>query len=233
MSKDLCIVIARGGSKRVPRKNIRHIAGRPLVAWPTAAATASRLFQHVLISTEDIEIAQAAQLAGAEYPFARPIEVADDFSTTADVLRTVLQQWKAYSGNLPAFCCCLYGTSVFVNKDQLRSAKELLSTTELVLAVSEYSHPIQRALKRNEEGDTDYIHPEFINTRTQDLEKSYHDIGLFYYFSVEAFLRHGGCSFGTLKKKSLIVPRTSAVDIDSEEDLAWANILAQYNGLGK
>lgn len=233
MSKDLCIITARGGSKRVPRKNIRHIAGRPLVAWPTAAATASGLFQHVLISTEDIEIAQAAQRAGAEYPFARPIEVADDFSTTADVLRTVLQQWKEHSGYLPAFCCCLYGTSVFVTKDQLRSARALLSTAELVFAVSEYPHPIQRALKRNEEGSTDYIYPEFINTRTQDLEKSYHDIGLFYYFSVEAFLRYGGCSFGPLQKKSLIVPRTSAVDIDSEEDLAWANILAQYNGLGK
>lgn len=233
MSKDLCIVIARGGSKRVPRKNIRHIAGRPLVAWPTAAATASGLFQHVLISTEDIEIAQAAQLVGAEYPFTRPMEVADDFSTTADVLRTALQQWKAYSGCLPTFCCCLYGTSVFVTEAQLRSAKELLSTTELILAVSEYSHPIQRAITLDDSGTITYLHPEFVPVRTQDCLKAYHDIGLFYYFSVEAFFRHGGESFLPMKKKAIIVPRTCAVDIDTEADFAWAELLASYHGLRK
>lgn len=233
MSKDLCIVIARGGSKRVPRKNIRHIAGRPLVAWPTAAATGSGLFQHVLISTEDSEIAQAAQLAGAEYPFARPIEVADDFSTTADVLRVTLQQWQEYTGTLPKHCCCLYGTSVFVTEKQLTKAKDMLSSCELCMAVSEYSHPIQRAITLDDAGTITYLHPEFVSVRTQDCLKAYHDIGLFYYFSVEAFFRYGGESFLPMEKKAIIVPRTCAIDIDTEADFAWAELLASYHGLRK
>lgn len=228
---DLCIIMARGGSKRVPRKNIRNLCGKPLVKWPVEAALAAGLFDHVLISTEDAEIASVAQQAGAEFPFARPAAVADDFSTTADVLRVTLQQWQESKGSLPEYCCCLYGTSVFVTSQQLCKARNmLLSDSELVMAVSEYSHPIQRAMTLDEAGMITYVQPEFIPVRTQDCSKTYHDIGLFYYFSVPAFLNNGGHSFLPLRKKGIIVSRTCAVDIDTEEDFAWAELLARHHG---
>jgi pseudaminic acid cytidylyltransferase len=228
---DLCIITARGGSKRVPRKNIRHLAGRPLVSWPTQAAVASKLFSNVLMSTENEEIAHAAIQAGALYPFARPSDVADDFSTTADVLRVALQQWKDYSGELPEYCCCLYGTSVFVKPQQLHQARKLCTYADCVMAVAEYPHPIQRAMMVNKQGEISYLQPECVPMRTQDCIKCYHDIGLFYYFSVDAFLQHGAQSFLPLKKRAVIVPRTCAVDIDTEEDFVFAEIMAQYHGI--
>lgn len=230
--KDLCIILARGGSKRVPRKNVRELGGKPLVAWPVQAAVNSGLFDHVVISTEDKEIALIAQQAGAEFPFVRPAAVADDFATTADVLRVTLQQWQEYSGDLPKYCCCLYGTSLFVSGEILRHARSMLANdSELVMAVSEYVHPIQRAMMLDETGTITYLQPEFVSVRTQDCAKTYHDIGLFYYFSVAAFLGGGGKSFLPLAKKGVIVPRTQAVDIDSEEDFAWAELIAKYYGL--
>lgn len=229
--KDICIVMARGGSKRVPRKNVRQLCGQPLVTWPVRSALRSGLFEHVIISTEDQEIASAAQQAGAEFPFVRPTAVADDFSTTADVLRVTLQQWQDYTGTLPKYCCCLYGTSVFVTEKQLAQAKDMLSSCELCMAVSEYAHPIQRAMTLDASGTVTYLHPKFIPVRTQDCLKAYHDIGLFYYFSVEAFFRHEGKNFLPMKEKAVVVPRICAVDIDSEADFAWAELLASYHGL--
>lgn len=229
--KNLCIITARGGSKRIPRKNVRPLAGRPLVAWATSAAVQSQLFDHVLISTEDDEIAHAAMLAGAVFPFKRPQSVADDFSTTADVLHVALHQWQEYTGTLPQYCCCLYGTSAFVTPQQLQQARALCAEAECVMAVSEYPHPIQRAMTVGEQGEIAYLQPECVAMRTQDCQKTYHDLGLFYCFSVEAFLKHGGKSFLPLQKKAVIVPRTCAVDIDTEEDWTFAEIMAQYNGL--
>lgn len=230
--KDICIVLARGGSKRVPCKNVRDFCGKPMTAWPIQAALTSDLFSHVLISTEDEEIASAAQKAGAEFPFARPAAVADDFSTTADVLRVTLRQWQEHDGTLPEYCCCLYGTSVFVTPKYLRQARNTLSpAAQVVMAVSEYAHPIQRALTLDEARTITYLQPEFVSVRTQDCEKTYHDIGLFYYFSVADFLRSGGNSFLPLSKKGIVVPRNRAVDIDTEEDWAWAELLAKHYGL--
>lgn len=230
MNDHLCIILARGGSKRVPRKNIRPLAGKPLVQWPVTAAVQSGLFRHVLISTEDEEIAAAAVAAGAEYPFPRPRHVADDFSTTADVVRVTLEQWKNHGAPLPEYCCCLYGTSVFATPGHLNAARKLLSPVEFVMAVTEYAHPIQRALAIAESGALTYVTPEFSATRTQDCPKTYHDIGLLYYFSVPAFLRHGATSFVPLEKRALVLPRTCAMDIDTEEDLLLAELMARHNG---
>lgn len=228
---DLCIVTARGGSKRVPRKNVRPLCGQPLVFWPVSAAVASHLFHDVLISTDDDAIAAAAEKAGAIFPFRRRPELADDHAATCDVLRADLEQWREYRGELPEYCCCLYGTSAFVTPEQLREARKLVATAECVMAVSEYPHPIQRAVTLDAESNVAYVQPEYVGRRTQDCPPRYHDLGLFYYFSVAAFLAHGGRSFLPLRIKALVTPRTSAVDIDTEDDWALAEALAVRNGL--
>ncbi len=227
MTKSLCIVMARGGSKRVPRKNLRILTGKPLVAWPTSVACQSNIFEHVLISTEDTEIANAAVNAGAIYPFSRPEAVADDYATTADVLRMSLEQWKDYSGSLPKYCCCLYGTSAFITKQYLQQANELVKKTECVMAVSPYVHPIQRAISLSDNNEVNYLQPEFVAMRTQDCPKNYHDVGLFYFFSVEAFFEHGATSFVPLQKRAVIVSLNEAIDIDTEEDFIMAEFLMQ------
>lgn len=227
MKTDLCIVTARGGSKRVPRKNIRPFAGKPLVAWPVSIAVASGLFSDVLISTEDDEIAQAAVSAGAIFPFRRPLEMADDYSTTVDVLRCALQQWQDSNGILPQYCCCLYGTSAFITPEYLRQGRVLLKEADWAMAVSEYQSPIQRALRMSSKGEVSYFHPENVMLRTQDCEKAFYDIGLFYYFSVAALIADPTPNLANLRRKAVIVPRTRALDIDTEDDWKQAELLAQ------
>lgn len=229
--RDLCIVTARGGSKRVPRKNVRPLRGKPLVSWAVRAALASGLFDDVLISTDDDEIAQAAMDAGAMFPFRRPAAVADDHSTTSDVLRVALGQWQQLKGALPEYCCCLYGTSAFVTPEDLQAAKRIADAKTCVMAVTEYAHPIQRALEMDDSGSLRYLQPEYTYFRTQDCPPAYHDIGLFYYFSVQAFLEAGGKSFLPLQLKAVQVPRTRAIDIDTEDDWGIAEALAVKNGL--
>lgn len=228
--QDLCIVMARGGSKRVPRKNVRLLKGEPLVSWPVRAAVASNLFQPVVISTDDEEIAHAAVAAGAVYPFRRPDSVSDDHSTTADVLRVTLTQWKELTGTLPDFCCCLYGTSAFITEKYLCEAKKRLYDAECVIAVTPYEHPIQRAMSVSLHGKIEYLQPEYVSWRTQDCPQSYHDVGLLYYFSVKAFFASGATSFLPMQLKAIIVPRTSAIDIDTEEDWGLAEALALQLG---
>ncbi|WP_338033311.1 pseudaminic acid cytidylyltransferase [Desulfovibrio mangrovi] len=229
----LCIVMARGGSKRVPRKNIRPFCGRPMVEWPIRAALESGVFSSVIMSTEDAEIARVAEACGASIPFLRPAHLADDFSTTADVLLHALQRLRQSSGTLPQYCCCLYGTSALVTPQFLRKGLEQLSTRrcELVMAVAEYAHPIERSLQFSDDGTVFYRQPEFVSVRTQDIKPSYHDLGLFYWFSTEAFLREGGTSFLPLSKSAIVVPRSVAVDIDTEEDWAFAELVARSQGL--
>lgn len=228
--KDLCIITARGGSKRVPRKNVRMFCGLPMIAWPTRAAVASGLFSEVIISTEDQEIATVAMQYGARQPFVRPVELADDFSGTGDVLQHALET-LAKSRDLPRYCCCLYGTSVMVTPEILRTARKLAEETECVMGICEYPQPVERRLVKNENGDISYAQIEGARKRTQDCEKSYFDIGLLYYFNIDAFLNAGQKSFIPLRKKGLPISRTFAADIDTEQDLAFAEMLAKYNGL--
>ena len=228
--QDLCIVMARGGSKRVPRKNVRLLQGKPLVSWPVRAAVASNLFQAVVISTDDEEIARAAIAAGATFPFRRPDSVSDDHSTTADALRVTLTQWKDLTGTLPDFCCCLYGTSAFITEKYLREGRALLSDAECVMAVTPYEHPIQRAMTVSPGGGLTYLQPEYVKWRTQDCPPAYHDVGLLYYFSVRAFFASGAESFLSMHLKAIIVPRTSAIDIDTEEDWILTEALAAQLG---
>ena len=227
----LCIVTARGCSKRVPRKNIRNFLGQPLVTWPIQAAIKSEIFQNVLISTEDAEIASAAVVAGAIFPFIRPKEVADDYASTTDVLRVVLKQWQNYNHQLPDYCCCLYGTSAFVKSEHLKQAKDLVEENTCVMAVTAYTHPIERALISNAHGYLQYIQPDHAALRTQDCTKSYYDLGQLYFFDVKAFLSTNDMTFAHMRLKPLILPHYTAIDIDTEDDWFLAEILAKAQGL--
>lgn len=226
----LCIVTARGGSKRVPRKNVRLFMGRPAVSWPVSVAKKSNIFSNILISTDDAEIADIAVRSGAECPFIRPAEIADDKSSTIDVLKFTLNQWAKYSGKLPEYCCCLYGTSIFVTPELILQAKNMVDKESCVMAVSEYEHPIQRAMSIDDSGCLSYNNPEYALTRTQDCKIFYHDIGMLYFFSVSAFFSSGARGFRYMKVLPLIVQRQCAIDIDKEDDFAIAEAIWQIIG---
>lgn len=231
MNKPLCILMARGGSNRVPRKNVRLFCGLPMIAWATRAACTSEIFTSVIISTDDSEIANVAIQFGATQPFQRPKNLADEFTDTASVLKHALETLYKDGQNLPAYCCCAYGTSAMLTPTLLAEGhtKLVATASECVMAVVEYAHPIERAVQFDTQGELFYRQAEFAPIRTQDITPSYHDIGLFYWFSVAAFLKYGGKSFVPLKKNAIIVPRTAAMDIDTEEDWAIAELLAaQY-----
>lgn len=225
----MAIIMARGGSKRVPRKNVRLFNGLPMVAWPVRAAVESNLFRQVLISTDDPEIAMTARDHGALQLAPRPAELANDFATTADVLRHTLID-IARTGPLPEACCCLYGTSCMATPEILRAGLTMLHQpeTELVLAATAYPHPVQRALRIEDDGKARYEHPESVQCRTQDLTPLFHDIGLFYWFDIKAFENHGRFGFAALRLRALVLPRHAAVDIDTEEDWEIAELMSRH-----
>jgi N-acylneuraminate cytidylyltransferase len=230
----IAFIHARGGSKRIPRKNIRLFCGKPMVAWPIVHACASGLFKEVIISTDDQAIADTAVQAGASFYGFRPAELSDDHAGTAEVLYYDLQCYIERTGTLPMSCCCLYGTSALALPSLLQQGYSALqnSTAELLMAVLPYAHPIERALHFDAAGLLQYCQPEFVLKRTQDIEPSYHDSGMFYWFIPDAFFRHGGKSFAPLRKKGLVVSPRAAVDIDTEEDWELAEIIAHKIGLG-
>lgn len=234
MHDAIAIILARGGSKRVPRKNMRRFHGKPMVRWPIEHAIASGLFKEILISTDDQEIANMAKQSGASFHTLRPATLSGDHATTVDVLRYELESYSKREGCLPKLCCCLYGTSASVTTQLLGDALQALIQTNahLAMAVIRYRHPIERALCFDADGLVYYRQPAFIPTRTQDIPPSYHDAGLFYFFDVRAFMASNDSSFFPLKKTAIEVSGNAVVDIDTEEDWDIAELLAGKNMLG-
>lgn len=213
----LAIVPARGGSQRIPRKNIRPFAGRPMLAWPIAAARESGCFDEIMVSTEDAEIAEVACAAGATVPFFRSAENANDTATLADVLLEVLDAYAA-AGRVVETFCCLLATAPFVTPERLREGRALLdgSTAGSVVPVCRFASPIQRALRRTPEGRLVMFAPENYATRSQDLEPAFHDAGQFYWVRTAA-LRAERRLF-TSDTLALELPASEVQDIDTEED---------------
>ncbi len=223
----LAIIMARGGSKRIPKKNIRDFAGKPMITWPIKTALKSGLFSEVVVSTENEEISQIAQNYGAKVPFVRPQMLADDFATTAKVLQHALLTLSENTSSLPRHCCCIYGTSVFLTQDLLQSGYDKLQSENIdcVYTVTKYSHPVERSLFFDNDNLLQYNQPDFLNTRTQDIRATYYDIGLFYWVDIKAFLENSEQAFTSLRKSAVVVPHFSAVDIDTEEDWIFAEKL--------
>lgn len=222
----LCVIPARGGSKRIPRKNIRPFCGRPIMAYPIVTARASGLFDHVIVSTDDAEIAEVARAHGASVPFMRPPELADDHSGTLPVIAHAIR-WYLDRGQAVDEVCTLYATSVFVTPEHLRAAHDRLSAggRDYVFSILRYPHPIQRALRLNGDGTVTPLHAEYRGARTQDLEPFYHDAGQFYWGRASAFLE--GVPIFSPAAEGFVLPMHAVQDIDTEEDWRRAERLFQ------
>ncbi len=219
----LAVIPARGGSKRIPRKNIRDFAGRPILAWPIAAARDSGLFDTVMVSTEDDAIADAARAAGAEVPFLRSPATADDHSTLLDVLAEVVAAYRD-QGRTFDTVCCLLATAALVTPEGLKHGHELFASGEFdsVFPVVRFGSPIQRALRRDAAGQTAMLAPEHYASRSQDLEPAYHDAGQFYWMSAAACLAKTPTFSG--RAGSFVVDETAVQDIDTLTDWRLAEL---------
>jgi N-acylneuraminate cytidylyltransferase len=218
----VAIITARGGSKRIPRKNIRPFLGRPIIAYSIEAALGSDLFDEVMVSTDDDEIAEIARDQGAAVPFLRSAQTSDDHSTTAEVLREVLGQYREH-GRTFDYVCCIYPTAPFVTAEKLRQAFDKLvgSRAEIVLPVARFSFPIWRAF-RMEGGRLSYIWPENAPKRSQDLPPAFQDAGQFYFLR-PASLR-GSRVLVTENNVGIEVDEREVQDIDNEQDWQLAEL---------
>ena len=185
----LCVIPARGGSKRIPKKNIRHFLGKPLIEYSIEIALESNLFDRVIVSTDDNEIANIAMDSGVEVPFLRPKELSDDFVTTNDVIKHAIQ-WFQNQGTTIEYACCVYATAPFLKVRYLKEGIEKLvsSNKSFAFTVTSFPFPIQRALRLTEDESVEAIWPENILKRSQDFEECYHDAGQFYWGRASAFL---------------------------------------------
>jgi N-acylneuraminate cytidylyltransferase len=217
MTSRIAIIPARGGSKRIPNKNIKSFHGRPMISWAIEAAQNSGLFSSVIISTDSDEIAEVGEMYGAEVPFRRPHELADDLIGTSPVIKHALE-WYVANRGMPDLVCTIYPTAVFLQQEDLLGALDLLdeSRAEIVFSGAEYAYPIQRAVYINTNGRVSMFDPEHYSSRSQDLRKAYHDAGQFYLAKPEAILNE----LSTFSENSAVyvLPRYRVVDIDTEED---------------
>jgi len=219
---NVAIIPARGGSKRIPRKNIRSFAGKPIIGYSIAAARESGLFERVIVSTDDAEISAVAREHGAEVPFVRPAELSDDHTGTNEVAAHALS-WLAERGEVYQFACCIYATAPFLRAEDLRRGYDALVSGDKQFAFSatSFGFPIQRAI-RIADGVKPFF-PEWIDSRSQDLEPAYHDAGQFYWGRAQAFL--SGLPVFAPHSAAVLLPRHRVQDIDTEEDWTRAELL--------
>lgn len=222
----LAVIPARGGSKRIPRKNIRPFCGKPIIAWSIEAARSSGCFDRVIVSTDDQEIAAIAREFGADTPFLRPVELADDHTATIPVIAHAIE-WHRQQGLVPLQVCCLYATAPFVRAEDLNDGLGVLvkEGCDYVFPVASYSFPIQRALRLTAIGRVEMFYPEHFTTRSQDLDEAYHDAGQFYWGTAEAW-RSSKPIFSPAAAP-IILPRYRVQDIDTLEDWKRAEWMFQ------
>lgn len=220
----VAVIPARGGSKRIPRKNIRAFAGKPMIAHSIASARESGLFDHVIVSTDDTEIAKVALAHGAEVPFMRPAELADDFAGTTEVIAHATQWMLHQAWSLEAVCC-LYATAPFARSEDMRRGSQILDNGawQYSLAVTDYASPIFRSFREHPEGGLEMFFPEKFTARSQDLPRALHDAGQFYWGRPAAWLE-GKQLFGRWSFP-IVIPRWRVQDIDDEADWYRAELL--------
>lgn len=220
----IAVIPARGGSKRIPRKNIRMFCGKPIIAYSIAAAQQTGLFDQVVVSTDDEEIASVAREFGATTPFIRPKEIADDFTGTNAVVKHAVAWFNSRSNDV-THACCLYATAPLMQANFITEGYEALSRSDAAFAfsVTSYAFPIQRAVRITSDGRVDAIYPEHRMTRSQDLEHAYHDAGQFYWGTARAFLED--MPLFAPHSIGVILPRHLVQDIDTLEDWDQAELM--------
>lgn len=220
----LAIIPARGGSKRIPKKNIRDFHGLPMIAYSIQTALESNVFDQVIVSTDDDQIAETAMRYGATVPFVRPPELSDDFTGTVPVIAHAVE-WYTHQAIAVSEVCCIYATAPFINKDDLIRGLDLIQEkkADYAFSVTSYGFPIQRAIKINNNGAIEMFYPEHYNARSQDLTEAWHDAGQFYWGTSEAWLQHK--PIFSSHSFPVILPRTHVQDIDTFEDWNRAELL--------
>jgi len=213
----LAVIPARGGSKRIPRKNIKTFCGKPMIAWSIEAALASACFDRIIVSTDDEEIAAVARDWGAEVPFFRPAELSGDHAGTIPVIAHAVQ-WQQTNGKAADQVCCIYATAPFVHAQDLQTGFQTLLNTgaDYAFSVTSFAFPIQRAIRITKEHRVEMFHPEHFHTRSQDLEEAFHDAGQFYWGKADAWL--AGKPIFSPDAAPVILPRHRVQDIDTPED---------------
>jgi N-acylneuraminate cytidylyltransferase len=224
----VALIPARGGSKRIPRKNIKVFAGKPMLAWSIQAALTSELFDQVIVSTDDDEIANEAKAQGAQVPFIRPSDLSDDYTGSTAVIAHAIR-WLQTQGLSPELVCCIYATAPFIRSEDLKRSLEALTETksDYAFAITSYAFPIQRAIKLNEQGRIEMFQPENFNTRSQDLDEAYHDAGQFYWGRAQAWLTDK--PMFSKDSVPIILPRSRVQDIDTLEDWERAEQMFKVN----
>lgn len=222
----LAVIPARGGSKRIPRKNIRPFLGIPLLARTVALLREAAVFDRIVVSTDDDEIAQVAMAAGAEVPARRPAELANDAAATIPVIEHAVRTMDE-KGKRAQFVCCVYPAAVLALPGDIRAAHQMLreSSVDYVFTTASFPYPIQRALRQSTNGGCEMFWPEFRQRRSQNLEPAYHDAGQFYWGRREAWLEQR--PLFTPNSRMLILPRHRVQDIDVPEDWERAELIFQ------
>jgi len=220
----IAVIPARGGSKRIPRKNIKGFGGKPMIAWAIEAARSSGVFDHIVVSTDDTEIAMIAKEYGALVPFLRPAILADDFTATVPVIAHAIEECTNLGWAIESVCC-IYPGVPFLDPEDMVKALSLLCTTgsEFVYPVTEFVHPTQRAMRQLTSGQMEFIDPKSELTRTQDLEVTFHDAGQFYWGKATAWQSHKKMHSDGI---GMIIPNWRVVDIDTLDDWKRAELLS-------
>lgn len=211
----IAIITARGGSKRIPRKNVKEFCGKPIIAYSIEAALGAGIFDEVMVSTDDKQIAEIARAAGASVPFMRSSENAGDYASTDDVLMEVLNDYRQFGKTFDRFCC-IYPTAPFVTSEKLIKAMSLLDEADSVMPVVAFSFPPQRCMVLNEKGELSMKWPEHAKTRSQDLEPYYHDCGQFYCCKTDLFMEYKTTDLPHMVP--MIMSELEVQDIDNQDD---------------
>jgi len=221
---NLAIIPARGGSKRIPRKNIRAFLGKPIIAYSIETALKSELFSEVMISTDDEEIASIAKQYGGKIPFFRSQKNADDHATLPDVIEEVYQNIEKSLNRTFDNICCILPTAPLITKERIKEGYNLLkqNAVDSVTPVIAFSYPVWRSFKINEDNKLEMIWPEYLRTRSQDLPDVYHDAGAFYWLKTESFLKEK--NLFTSNNKPLVLKESEVQDIDTLEDWKLAEL---------
>jgi pseudaminic acid cytidylyltransferase len=224
----VAIIPARGGSKRIPKKNIRNLGGKPAIAYPIELALSAKIFERVIVTTDDVEIADVSREYGAEVPFIRKPELSDDFALTIDVISDAVRQLRQMGGIFD-YVCCLYPVTPLLKPQRIVQSLEILQegNWDYVFPAIEFPSPIERGFKKSKSGQIEFRFPEFAHSRTQDIGKTFHDAGQFYYGRADAWLDKKPVLVGN--STFLELDKNETVDIDDLEDWAFVEQLFILN----
>ncbi|RLQ22220.1 pseudaminic acid cytidylyltransferase [Seongchinamella sediminis] len=223
---NVAIIPARGGSKRIPRKNIKPFCGKPIITWSIEAALLSGCFDRVVVSTDNNEIAAVARSVGAEVPFERPADLSNDHAPTIPVIAHAIEWIKHNYGSVD-YACCIYATAPFVRAEDLNRGLGVLvnSGANFAFTVTSYASPIQRAVRINSKNRVEMFNPENFSFRSQDMEEAFHDAAQFYWGRADAWLAEE--TIFSANAAPVILPRYQVQDIDTDEDWLRAELMFQ------